>query len=487
MMRRRIKLRNRIWQAFAIFSIAVLAALFLLQNTALNRLYYQQETRRIEAMGERLAEQWRCVRFSQPVSIRFYEDEVPVRIFNLAGASQSTDVLDLFDPDPLAAVRFIRKYEAAGKPVYTNIEREGSPESGFLIYGTKLLNEANPDSSLYLYIIDPIGPLDSVRQVLRNQLLTMSVFTIVLSLLLSFFIASRIAKPMVDLTRQAQKLGEGDYSVRFENNDVTEIHQLAETLNTATAELAKIDQTKTNLLASVSHDLRTPLTMIKAYAEMIRDLSGGDPKRRQEHIGVILQETDWMSDLITDILEYSRIRSGNMNYEMRVFDLSSLTDICVERFRELILRQERNVVIVWNSPAYLPVKGDVARIQRVIDNLLSNAVKHSPDGREMTVSVLMEGDRVRWQVRDHGEGIPAENLDKIWDQYFTRSSLQNRVSGSTGLGLSIVRGILEAHGADYGVDSREGEGACFWFVLELAGGPEAEAGAAAEAGPARSE
>ena len=463
-----IKLRNWIWQAFAIFTIGILVALFLLQNMALKDLYYQQETERIEAMGERLAEQWRHVRFSQPVSIRFYEDEIPVRIFNMAGASQSTDVLDLFDPDPLEAVRFIKKYEASGKPVYTNIEREGSPESGFLIYGTKLLNEANPDSSLYLYIIDPIGPLDSVRLILKNQLLTMSILTIVLSLLLSYFIAYRIAKPMVDLTRQAQKLGAGDYSVHFQNDDVKEIHQLAESLNAATAELAKIDETKTNLLASVSHDLRTPLTMIKAYSEMIRDLSGDDPKRRQEHIGVILQETDWMSDLITDILEYSRIRSGNMNYEMRVFDLASLTDVCVERFRDIALQQDRGVTIDWENSGYVPVSGDVIRIQRVIDNLLSNALKHSPDDAAMEVSIEQTGSKVRWGVRDHGEGIAPENLDQIWDLYFTRSSMQNRVSGSTGLGLSIVRGILEDHRCDYGVNSTPGEGADFWFVMELA-------------------
>ena len=465
-----IKLRNWIWQAFAIFTIGILVALFLLQNLALKDLYYQQETERIEAMGERLAEQWRHVRFSQPVSIRFYEDEIPVRIFNMAGASQSTDVLDLFDPDPLEAVRFIKKYEASGKPVYTNIEREGSPESGFLIYGTKLLNEANPDSSLYLYIIDPIGPLDSVRLILKNQLLTMSILTIVLSLLLSYFIAYRIAKPMVDLTRQAQKLGAGDYSVHFQNDDVKEIHQLAESLNAATAELAKIDETKTNLLASVSHDLRTPLTMIKAYSEMIRDLSGDDPKRRQEHIGVILQETDWMSDLITDILEYSRIRSGNMNYEMRVFDLASLTDVCVERFRDIALQQDRGVTIKWENSGYVPVSGDVIRIQRVIDNLLSNALKHSPDDAAMEVSIEQTGSKVRWGVRDHGEGIAPENLDQIWDLYFTRSSMQNRVSGSTGLGLSIVRGILEDHRCDYGVNSTPGEGADFWFVMELARG-----------------
>ncbi len=468
MKRPMIKLRNWIWQAFAIFTIGILVALFLLQNMALKDLYYQQETERIEAMGERLAEQWRHVRFSQPVSIRFYEDEIPVRIFNMAGASQSTDVLDLFDPDPLEAVRFIKKYEASGKPVYTNIEREGSPESGFLIYGTKLLNEANPDSSLYLYIIDPIGPLDSVRLILKNQLLTMSILTIVLSLLLSYFIAYRIAKPMVDLTRQAQKLGAGDYSVHFQNDDVKEIHQLAESLNAATAELAKIDETKTNLLASVSHDLRTPLTMIKAYSEMIRDLSGDDPKRRQEHIGVILQETDWMSDLITDILEYSRIRSGNMNYEMRVFDLASLTDVCVERFRDIALQQDRGVTIKWENSGYVPVSGDVIRIQRVIDNLLSNALKHSPDDAAMEVSIEQTGSKVRWGVRDHGEGIAPENLDQIWDLYFTRSSMQNRVSGSTGLGLSIVRGILEDHRCDYGVNSTPGEGADFWFVMELA-------------------
>ena len=157
-----------------------------------------------------------------------------------------------------------------------------------------------------------------------------------------------------------------------------------------------------------------------------------------------------------------------MNYEMRVFDLASLTDVCVERFRDIALQQDRGVTIDWENSGYVPVSGDVIRIQRVIDNLLSNALKHSPDDAAMEVSIEQTGSKVRWGVRDHGEGIAPENLDQIWDLYFTRSSMQNRVSGSTGLGLSIVRGILEDHRCDYGVNSTPGEGADFWFVMELA-------------------
>lgn len=461
------KLRNRIWLVFAVFSVTILGITWGFQTLAFNRLYYRQELARIETLGNEITEEWKNVRFSQPASIRFYRDELPVRIFNQAGAETPEPAGISSDPDPLGAAQFISKYEASGNAVYINTVGTEGPDTGFIIFGRKIPNLKAPDNSLYVYIVDPLGPLNSVRTIMTQQLVLLGCVTVILAIIIAYFMASTIAKPIVDLTEQAALLAQGDYSVKFGSNDVTEIRQLSDTLNDATQKLAQIDETKNTLLASVSHDLRTPLTMIKAYAEMIRDLSGNNEERRREHIGIILQEADWMSDLITDILEYSRIRSGTMNYEMRVLDLASLTDVCTERFSESMVQHDKGVTIDWENTGYYPVWGDLVRIQRVINNLLDNAIKFSDPGG--TVHIRIRNDAALgtvWEITDHGPGIAPENMDAIWDRYFTRDIGAPRKSGSTGLGLPIVRGILEAHGAKYGVFSTPGEGARFWFSMK---------------------
>ncbi|MBR3164571.1 MAG: HAMP domain-containing histidine kinase [Lachnospiraceae bacterium] len=461
------KLQNRTWAIFAVFSIAVIGLAWGFQALAFSRLYYRQELERIGELGNTISEQWKHVRFSQPVSIRFYEDEIPVRIFNRAGAKTVDEIEASQDPDPLGPWQFIVKYEAAGKDVYINTERDEHPDTEFIVYGRRLDNPVNPDSSLYVYIVDPLGSLHSVRILLRQQLLLIGVISILLAVILSYFMAFSVAKPIVDLTEKAGRLAQGDYSVRFSRYNIEEIQKLSDTLNDATEKLARIDETKNNLLASVSHDLRTPLTMIKAYAEMIRDLSWSNEEKRNEHIRIILEESDWMSALITDILEYARIRSGTMAYEMRVMDLAGLTDICADRFRDATVQHSKNIAIDWENPGYRPVWGDINRIQRVMNNLLDNAVKFSEDNSviHIRISQTEEGNTV-WEVRDHGPGIAPENLESIWDMYFTRDKSEPRKSGGTGLGLSIARGILAAHGAKYGVRSTPGEGSVFWFSMK---------------------
>lgn len=464
-MRNERRLQTRIWRYFAVFAIALLGALWVLQLSAFEYFYYQKESERVEALGEMVADHWRNVRFSQAASIKFYQDEVPVRIFNAAGVANSAGVLQVSDPDPLDEREFIRKYEEAGEKIYMeHIHDTTIPNNNFLIYGTKIVNENDPANSLYIYIINTMGPLSSVRDILREQLLILSVLLILLGVGMSYFMAKRIAKPLVGITEKARQLAEGDYEVVFEDVDIREIHQLSETLNYATQELVKNDRMKSELLANVSHDLRTPLTMIKAYAEMIRDLSGGDPMRRSEHLNVIIKEADWMSMMITDILDFSRIQSGNMHYEMVRFDLNSLTRECVRHLNTAAIK-DHNVEIRLEGEDGMMVCGDMNRIQRVINNLVSNAVKHSPEGSCIDISIERNGEAVHWQVKDYGSGIPPENLDRIWEQYFTHASAEDRMTGGTGLGLSIVRGILEAHDARYGVSSVLDEGTTFWFEL----------------------
>ena len=461
-------LHARLWKYFVIFAAAIALVIWLLQFFSFDRMYYQKEIDKIESIGETVAHEWRNVKFSQPVSIEFYRNEVPVHIFNSKGARQGSLVLQISDPNPLNARDFIRRYEESGQQHYIdNIKDPMVPNTNFVVYGTKILNEDSPEDSLYIFIVNPMGPLETVRNILRDNLFIILVTMVAMAILISYFMAKRIAEPLVKMTEKTEQLAEGSYDVVFEESNIQEIDKLSRTLNHAASELAKIDQEKRNFLATISHDLRTPLASIKAYAELIRDISGHNPVKREEHIQVIVREADWMSAMISEILEYSRIQSGSINYEMSDFSLCGLTEGVVKKFQEseCVLK---NLEIRVEAEDDMYAFGDMSRIQRVIHNFVSNAIRHSPENGTVEIFIKRSGSRIRWEIQDHGPGISKEDQMLIWERYFTKTKDYDRSNGGVGLGLSIVKGILKAHGSPFGVESEEGKGAMFWFEIDSA-------------------
>lgn len=467
-MKRTRTLQTRLWKYFAIFAAVIALVIWALQFFFFDRMYYQKEIDKIETIGKSVAQEWRNVKFSQAVSVEFYRNEVPVHIFNSKGAAQGSLVLQISDPNPLNARDFIRRYEESGEEQYIeNIKDPKVPNTNFVVYGTKILNESSPEDSLYIFIVNPMGPLETVRNILRDNLLILLLTMVVVAIVISYFMAKRIAEPLVKMTGKARQLAEGDYDVVFEESNIREIDQLSRTLNHATGELAKLDMEKRNFLATISHDLRTPLAGIKAYAELIRDISGNNPVKRQEHIAVIVKEANWMSTMISEILEYSRIQSGSINYEMGDFALCALTRGVVKKFEETDCAV-KDVKILVDTEEDMYAFGDMHRIQRVVQNFISNAIRHSPQGGTVEICIRKDDGKIRWEIRDHGQGISKEDQKLMWERYFTQSKDYDRANGGIGLGLSIVKGILKAHNAAFGLESEEGSGAMFWFLLEAA-------------------
>jgi len=322
--------------------------------------------------------------------------------------------------------------------------------------------------TIYLYAIAALTPLGPTVSILSSLLLTATIVAIFLGGLFALFFSKRFSKPISAMNLQAKELGKGNYDVRFESDcGFTEVDELAETLNNAAEELGKSNALQRDLLANVSHDLRTPLTMVKSYAEMIRDISGDDKERRDEHLGVIIEEADRLSDLVGDILTLSKIQSGTMEFDMRPFDIQEAAGSVIATYR--VLEQENYTFEIRSLPCRVMVTADESRLQQVFSNLISNAVRYSKNGGGRIVIAFerIDKDRVRCSVSDNGIGIAQEDLESIWNRY-QKASRQNRraANGSTGLGLSIVREILERHGAEYGVESKEGEGSVFWFILK---------------------
>ncbi|MBQ6998594.1 MAG: HAMP domain-containing histidine kinase [Clostridia bacterium] len=315
----------------------------------------------------------------------------------------------------------------------------------------------------YLYITAPLEPIDATTQVLQNQLVIASLISLMMAFVLAYFMSKKLSKPISDITKSAKSLGMGDYNVRFNQGYYKEIDELADTLNNAADALSKTDELRRDLMANVSHDLRTPLTIIKSYAEMIRDLSGKDDQKRTIHTNVIVDEADRLSLLVNDILDLSKLESGASGLELKKFDLSEVVNATVAAFKSF---ENDGYVFLVDCCDNAVVCGDFQKIKSVVYNLIANAVNYTGDDKRVYITLQNEVGKIRFSVRDTGNGITQDELPKVWQRYYRASNTHKRASVGTGIGLSIVRTVLKAHKAEFGVDSKVGEGSTFWFCMK---------------------
>ena len=333
-----------------------------------------------------------------------------------------------------------------------------------LAYGAVLDSPGKATFSIYL--VSPLWPVKSTIGILTNQLLYVTFIALTVACILSVYLSTRITRPIREIARSAERLGSGEYGIVFRGGHYTEINNLADTLTSASIELEKSYALQKNLVANVSHDLRTPLTMIRSYAEMIRDLSGNDPVKREKHLQVIIDETDRLNNLVEDLLAVSRMQSGKMTLNVTEFNLSETARAIVSTYE---IRNEEGYNISLDCPSEFYVSADEEKIKQVITNLINNAVKFCGDDRQVKVSLSRSRvhSSVICRVEDHGIGIAGNELEHVWDRYYKASSNMVRSTEGSGLGLSIVKEIMVLHRAEYGVDSTLGQGTVFWFELPL--------------------
>ena len=315
----------------------------------------------------------------------------------------------------------------------------------------------------YIFIYAFLEPTGTTTQILANIFLMSSVLIICVALVVSVIISSRISEPIIRLSRSTDKLITGEFNVEASPHDYSEIVILTDNLNKASNEINKTENLRKDLLANISHDLRTPLTMIKAYAEMIRDLSGNNPEKREKHLGVIIDETDRLTQLVNDLLNLSKLQSGAVELNRKVINFSMFLRDVVSRFAML---DETKIELECEDGIYASL--DTTQIGQAVYNLIINAINYSGVDIVTVRLYSIDGGKARFEVEDKGVGISAENLPHIWERYYkvNRSENYKRSVKGTGLGLSIVRGVFECHGFNYGVESEEGKGTLFWFECE---------------------
>lgn len=289
-------------------------------------------------------------------------------------------------------------------------------------------------------------------------------WTTLVALILAWFLAWTIARhfsrPIAALATEASELAKGQFDGSAGRGSSAELDRLADAMEQAAADITKARNAQRDFLANVSHDLRTPLTMIRGYAEMVRDISWRDEAQRENDLGVIIRESERLTGLVNDVIGYSKLDECSLALQSSTFDFSAMARTVVGQFEPICAREGR--VINADIASNLTVTGDERQLSRVLYNLIDNAVTHAESA--IWISASQGAGAVRVEVRDDGAGIPAQTLPHVWDRYF-RTAQTGRNKVGSGLGLAICKQILEAHDCRYGVQSEAGKGSVFWFEI----------------------
>ena len=305
-------------------------------------------------------------------------------------------------------------------------------------------------------------PIQSTADILGRLFIVIMAVVLIVSLILAFAFASTITKPIRNLSIAARQVAAGNYDVNLPVENADELGVLTNDFNEMTKELGKVDGIRKDLIANVSHELRTPLTMIKGYAETIRDLSGDNPEKREKQLGIIIDETDRLSGLITNMLDLSRLQADKHEFEIERFNASKMITKLIERYE---IYKEQGYEFNLNIAENIEITGDYARLEQVICNLVDNAINHSIDTQTVDITLTENG---VFNVRNFGDVIDEENIRHIWDRYYKIDKSGRRRIAGTGIGLSIVKEILNAHKFAYGVTSDKINGTNFWIQFKKA-------------------
>ena len=327
----------------------------------------------------------------------------------------------------------------------------------------RLIDFCGSDEKAVLYVGTTLNAVGSTARIIRIQLMWVTLLSIIIAFVLALFMSKSFSKPVSQLNEKAHKLGENDDDVNFNEGFCTELDELNNTLDTTSEKLKKSREFQNELLANVSHDLRTPLTMIKGYAEMIRDISREDEKQCAEDVAVIVDETDRLTALVNEILEYSELQMSESEAVMNDVDLSEAVASVADSFEKLYSKDgcefERNI------EENICVRGNVSRLQRAVYNLLDNAVRHAGEDKWIGISLGTVNGKAVVNISDHGSGIAPDELEHIWERYYTKR--QRSGKGVSGLGLAIVKQIVTQHNGTCRVVSELGKGTSFSIELDM--------------------
>lgn len=471
----------RLWMYFALFTAFIFIVLWLLQTVFLQNFYNEMVIRNTKEAAEKIADNSTDKKINDIIDDVAHENSVLVYITD-------TDGNLLYSSDEWGGMK--KKTSGSDSSVIKGRKGEKRPggyrslpdeygeflkslsessdgtvglrDESYYVYGT-YIEYYHSDKKAVLYVGAAIEAVGASVTIISMQLVWVTILSVIVGIILSLFIAKRFSSPVDRLSAKAKKLGEKDYENGYNKGFCTELDELSDTLDKTNEKLLESKEFQMELLANVSHDLRTPLTMIKGYAEMIRDISWDDEEQCGDDVAVIIKEADRLTALVNEIMEYSELKSEGREEVLSKTDLSRLVEKAASSFETL--KKPEGITVEKSIEENIFINANSGRLERALYNLMDNAARHTGDSKMIKVALMSENQTAVISVADHGEGIPEEEIRHIWDRYYTTRMRKGK--GVSGLGLAIVKQITELHGGRCSARSEKGKGSVFIIELPL--------------------
>ena len=469
----------RLWSYFALFTALIFTVLWLLQTVFLQNFYDSMVIRNTKSAAEKIIADGKNENINNEIDELTHNNSILVYITDTNGNI-------LYNSDEFSGMK---KRGISAENDEMHGKKYGKHQGGYrslpdgygefleklsenhilemqsenyYIYGS-YIDYYNTEETAVLYVGAAIDAVGASVTIISIQLVWVTALSVAVGFVLSWFIARRFSVPVGILSEKAKKLGEKDYSAEFQKGFCTELDELSNTLDKTNKKLNESRDFQMELLANASHDLRTPLTMIKGYAEMIRDISWEDEKQCSEDVAVILKEADRLTAIVNEIMEYSELKADDSTKDFEKINISQLVNRTAVSFENL--KKPDGIIVEKDIEENIFVSGNESRLERALYNLMDNAAHYTGDSRKIKISLTAENGRAVLSVRDYGNGIPENELANIWDRYYTTRMRKGK--GVSGLGLAIVKQTAEIHNGNCHADSEQGKGSNFVIDLPL--------------------
>ncbi len=344
------------------------------------------------------------------------------------------------------------------------------------------------ESGAIFVLSAPVESIQESASVSNRFFMLTGLTTALIAGMFVFFMMKHMTRPVLELSEIAARMAKQDFGVRYQGEATGEVAVLGESMNHLAAELEKtiaelkaanaqlqkdieekiqIDDMRKEFLSNVSHELKTPIAIIQGYAEGLQDCVNEDAQSREFYCEVIMDEANKMNQMVQKLLNLNQLEFGDGSCEMITFDLSELIHGMMDA-TYILLQQKEGTLEYQETASSMLVVGDEFKIEEVLKNYISNACNHLDGERKVLITARdSAADRVRVSVYNTGEAIPPEALDQVWVKFYKVDKARTREYGGSGIGLSIVKAIMDQHGCPYGVENTA-EGVVFWFEMNKA-------------------
>ena len=460
-MKKKFSLRIELIIFLLIFVLSILGLIYFFQTTFLDSFYKESKINVLENIASEVQLSIENDDLDDYMDQITISNEVCVRVVSNNSKYNNVGACSLKNLD-FNTINDIAKQASdnGGDKLFDLFRYHVNSDSELDIYIYSKLFDIN-DETVMVLVSTMITPIGATISTIKSQYVIIVGIVVIMTIILALILSHFIIKPIKKINDESKNLAKGEYDKSKVNFKIKEFDELNNTLDKANEDISKADKAKKELLANVSHDLRTPLTMIVGYGEMIRDLP---EENNESNINVIIDEAKRLSTLVDDLLDISRIENDNIKLNKKEVSLNDLLTNTYHQYEKYCEAQNVKFELKLSEDKIVSI--DEARIKQVLYNFINNALNYNDKDNQLIIlgSEIIDN-KTRVYVYDNGEGISDKDINNIWDRYYKVDKLHKRSHIGSGIGLALSKQLLEAHNIKYGVESKVGEYTKFYFDL----------------------